>query len=97
MCFGLLPLAEQCSCTVQLKGRLLGDSLVILGVLLSVRRGFGARRELGPESLKVPGLGLQLCGLQEWCWLVSTVLDLVEVERQLDLSSMAARLRGSLV
>ncbi|MQM02567.1 hypothetical protein Taro_035333 [Colocasia esculenta] len=54
-------------------------------------------RELGPESLKVSGLGLQLCGLQEWCWLVSTVLVPVEVERQLDLSSMAARLRGGLV
>ncbi|MQL90570.1 hypothetical protein Taro_023165, partial [Colocasia esculenta] len=39
-------------------------------------------------------MGLQLCGLQEWCWFVSTVLDLVEVERQLDLSSVAARLRG---
>ncbi|MQL96110.1 hypothetical protein Taro_028782 [Colocasia esculenta] len=33
-------------------------------------------RELGPESLKVPGMGLR-------------------VERQLDLSSVAARLRGS--
>ncbi|MQL96280.1 hypothetical protein Taro_028955 [Colocasia esculenta] len=40
-------------------------------------------------------MGLQPCGLQEWCWLVSTVLDFVEVERQLDLSSMAARLRGT--
>ncbi|MQM08364.1 hypothetical protein Taro_041223 [Colocasia esculenta] len=38
-------------------------------------------RELGPESLKVSGMGLQLCGLQEWFWFVSTVLDLVEVER----------------
>ncbi|MQL75798.1 hypothetical protein Taro_008178, partial [Colocasia esculenta] len=52
-------------------------------------------RELGSESLKVLGMDLQRCGLQEWCWLVSTVLDLVEVERQLDLSSVAARLRGS--
>ncbi|MQL95632.1 hypothetical protein Taro_028304 [Colocasia esculenta] len=42
-------------------------------------------------------MGLQLCGLQEWCWLVSIVLDLVEVDRQLDLSSVAVRLRGSLV
>ncbi|MQM15641.1 hypothetical protein Taro_048591 [Colocasia esculenta] len=25
--------------------------------------------ELGPESLKVPGLDLQMCGLQVWCWL----------------------------
>ncbi|MQM03960.1 hypothetical protein Taro_036749 [Colocasia esculenta] len=30
-------------------------------------------RELGLESLKVPGLDLQQCGLQVWCWLVSTV------------------------
>ncbi|MQM15043.1 hypothetical protein Taro_047979 [Colocasia esculenta] len=30
-----------------------------------------------------------------WCWLVSTVLWLVLVERQLDLSSLTARLRGS--
>ncbi|MQM17012.1 hypothetical protein Taro_049978 [Colocasia esculenta] len=50
--------------------------------------------ELGPESLKVPGLGLQLCGLQVWCWLVSTVLWFMVVERQLDLSSVTARLRG---
>ncbi|MQL83153.1 hypothetical protein Taro_015633 [Colocasia esculenta] len=53
-------------------------------------------RELGPESLKVSNLGLQLCGLQEWCWLVSTILDPVEVEQQLDLSSVAARLIGRL-
>ncbi|MQL93651.1 hypothetical protein Taro_026296, partial [Colocasia esculenta] len=51
-------------------------------------------RELGPESLKVPGMGLQLCGLQVWCWLVSTVLWLVLVERQLDLSFVTAILRG---
>ncbi|MQL93216.1 hypothetical protein Taro_025859 [Colocasia esculenta] len=50
-----------------------------------------------PESLKVSGLGLQLCSLQEWCWFVSTVLDLVEVEWQLDLSSVAMRLTGRLV
>ncbi|MQL95912.1 hypothetical protein Taro_028575 [Colocasia esculenta] len=50
-------------------------------------------RVLGPASLEVSGLGLKLCGLQEWCWLGSTVLDPVEVERQLDLSSVAARLR----
>ncbi|MQM08356.1 hypothetical protein Taro_041206, partial [Colocasia esculenta] len=49
-----------------------------------------------PESLKVSGLGLQLCGLQEGCWFVSTILDLVEVERQLDLSSVAARLKALL-
>ncbi|MQM05306.1 hypothetical protein Taro_038118 [Colocasia esculenta] len=49
--------------------------------------------ELGPEFLKVPCLGLQLCGLQVWCWLGSTVLWLVVVERQLDLSSVATRLR----
>ncbi|MQM05359.1 hypothetical protein Taro_038169 [Colocasia esculenta] len=50
--------------------------------------------ELGPESLKVPGQ--QLCGLLVWCWLVSTVLwpYSVVVERQLDLSSVTARLRG---
>ncbi|MQM08267.1 hypothetical protein Taro_041118 [Colocasia esculenta] len=52
-------------------------------------------REVRPESLKVLGMGLQLCGLQVWCWLVSTVLWLVLVERQLDLSSVTARLRGS--
>ncbi|MQM09179.1 hypothetical protein Taro_042045 [Colocasia esculenta] len=51
--------------------------------------------ELGPESQKVPDMGLRLCGLQEWCWLVSTVSWLVLVERQLDLSSVAARLRGT--
>ncbi|MQM02288.1 hypothetical protein Taro_035052 [Colocasia esculenta] len=53
-------------------------------------------RELGPASLKVSGMDLQLCGLQVWCWLVSTVLWLycVVVERQLDLSSVTARLRG---
>ncbi|MQL92075.1 hypothetical protein Taro_024690 [Colocasia esculenta] len=39
-------------------------------------------------------MGLQLCGLQVWCWLVSTVLWLVLMEQQLDLSSMTARLRG---
>ncbi|MQM03411.1 hypothetical protein Taro_036191 [Colocasia esculenta] len=50
--------------------------------------------ELGPESLKVPGLDLQLCGLQVWCWLVSTVLWFMVVELQLDLSSVTARLRG---
>ncbi|MQM17708.1 hypothetical protein Taro_050683 [Colocasia esculenta] len=50
--------------------------------------------ELGPESLKVPSLGLQLCGLQVWCWLVSNVLWLVVVERQLDLSFVTVRLRG---
>ncbi|MQL90646.1 hypothetical protein Taro_023248 [Colocasia esculenta] len=50
-----------------------------------------------PESLKVSGLGLQRCSLQVWCWFVSMVLDFVEVERQLDLSSVAARLRGVLV
>ncbi|MQL77496.1 hypothetical protein Taro_009907 [Colocasia esculenta] len=54
-------------------------------------------RELGPESLKVPGMGLQQCGLQEWCWLVSTVCWLVLVERQFDLSSVAVGLRGSSV
>ncbi|MQM19523.1 hypothetical protein Taro_052529, partial [Colocasia esculenta] len=32
-----------------------------------------------------------------WCWFVSTVLDLVEVEWQLDLSFVATRLRGGLV
>ncbi|MQL68705.1 hypothetical protein Taro_001008 [Colocasia esculenta] len=52
-------------------------------------------RKLGPESLKVSGMGLRLYGPQEWCWLVSTVSWLVVVERQLDLSSVAARLRGS--
>ncbi|MQM17107.1 hypothetical protein Taro_050075 [Colocasia esculenta] len=53
-------------------------------------------QELGPESLKVPGMDLQLCGLQMWCWLVSTVLWLyyVVVERQLDLSSVTTRQRG---
>ncbi|MQL70747.1 hypothetical protein Taro_003064 [Colocasia esculenta] len=42
-------------------------------------------------------MGQQLCGLQVWCWLVSTILWLycVLVEWQLDLSSVTARLRGS--
>ncbi|MQL92475.1 hypothetical protein Taro_025098 [Colocasia esculenta] len=40
-------------------------------------------------------MGLRLCGPQEWCWLVSTVSWFVLVKRQLDLSSVAARLRGS--
>ncbi|MQM21128.1 hypothetical protein Taro_054162 [Colocasia esculenta] len=35
-----------------------------------------------------------MCGLQVWCWLISTILWLVLVERQLDLSSVTARLRG---
>ncbi|MQM02127.1 hypothetical protein Taro_034891 [Colocasia esculenta] len=34
-----------------------------------------------------------VCGLQMWCWLVSTVLWLVLVEWQLDLSFVIARLR----
>ncbi|MQM21156.1 hypothetical protein Taro_054190, partial [Colocasia esculenta] len=34
-----------------------------------------------------------VCDLQVWCWLVSTVLWIVVVERQLDLSSVTARLR----
>ncbi|MQM18235.1 hypothetical protein Taro_051224 [Colocasia esculenta] len=42
----------------------------------------------------VPRLGLRQCGLQEWCWLFSTVSWLFLVERQLDLSFEAARLRG---
>ncbi|MQM05692.1 hypothetical protein Taro_038507 [Colocasia esculenta] len=54
-----------------------------------------ACRELRPKSLEVPGMNLQLCGLQVWCWLISTVLWLVLVERKLDLSSVTARLRGS--
>ncbi|MQL86180.1 hypothetical protein Taro_018711 [Colocasia esculenta] len=40
-------------------------------------------------------MGLRQCGPQEWCWLVSTVSYLVLVEQQLDLLSVAARLRGS--
>ncbi|MQM01694.1 hypothetical protein Taro_034452 [Colocasia esculenta] len=40
-------------------------------------------------------MDLQLCGLQVWCWLVSTVLWLVILERQLDLSFVIARLRGT--
>ncbi|MQL96905.1 hypothetical protein Taro_029586, partial [Colocasia esculenta] len=52
-------------------------------------------RVLGPESLEVPGMDLRQCGPQEWCWLVSTVSWLVLVERLLDLSSVAARLRDS--
>ncbi|MQM17009.1 hypothetical protein Taro_049974 [Colocasia esculenta] len=40
-------------------------------------------------------MGLQQCGPQEWCWLDSTVSCLVLVKRQLDLTSVAARLRGS--
>ncbi|MQL89382.1 hypothetical protein Taro_021954 [Colocasia esculenta] len=55
-----------------------------------VAQSGGNTGELGPESLKVLGMGLQLCGLYVWCWLASTVLWLycVVVERQLDLSSM---------
>ncbi|MQM17749.1 hypothetical protein Taro_050723 [Colocasia esculenta] len=68
-----------------------------LYVRLRERRQGAATRGSRPESLKVSGLGLQQCGLQVWCWFVSTVLDPVEVERQLDLSSVAARLRGRLV
>ncbi|MQL77285.1 hypothetical protein Taro_009698 [Colocasia esculenta] len=70
-----------------------------LYVRLRERRQRGSDWELGMESLKVPGMGLQLCGLQVWCWLVSTVLWLwlVLVERQLDLSSVIARLRGGTV
>ncbi|MQM12029.1 hypothetical protein Taro_044939 [Colocasia esculenta] len=39
-------------------------------------------------------MGPWQCGPQVWCWLVSTVVCLVLVERQLDLSSVATRLRG---
>ncbi|MQM03625.1 hypothetical protein Taro_036411 [Colocasia esculenta] len=39
-------------------------------------------------------MGLRQCGSQEWCWLVSIVVWLILVERQLDLSSVAVRLRG---
>ncbi|MQL76334.1 hypothetical protein Taro_008724 [Colocasia esculenta] len=41
-------------------------------------------------------MGLQLCGLQMWCWLGSTVrwLYCELVERQLDISSLTTRLRG---
>ncbi|MQL96955.1 hypothetical protein Taro_029638, partial [Colocasia esculenta] len=49
--------------------------------------------ELGPESLKVLVMDLWLCSPQEWCWLVSTVSWLHVVEQQLNLSSMATRLR----
>ncbi|MQL78432.1 hypothetical protein Taro_010871 [Colocasia esculenta] len=45
-------------------------------------------------TLKVLGMDLRQCGPQEWCWLASIVSWLVLVERQLDLSSVAARLRG---
>ncbi|MQM06669.1 hypothetical protein Taro_039496 [Colocasia esculenta] len=38
-------------------------------------------------------MGPRQCGLRLWCWLVPTVVWLVLVERQLDLSSVAARLR----
>ncbi|MQM23480.1 hypothetical protein Taro_056544, partial [Colocasia esculenta] len=34
------------------------------------------------------------CTVEVWCWLVSTVVSLVLVERQLDLSSVTVRLRG---
>ncbi|MQM21620.1 hypothetical protein Taro_054663, partial [Colocasia esculenta] len=37
----------------------------------------------------------RVCDLQVWCWLVSTVLCLVLVERQLEISSVTTRLRGS--
>ncbi|MQL97951.1 hypothetical protein Taro_030650 [Colocasia esculenta] len=40
-------------------------------------------------------MGMWQCGPQEWCWLVSTVSWLVLVERQLDLSFVAVRVRGS--
>ncbi|MQL86735.1 hypothetical protein Taro_019269 [Colocasia esculenta] len=68
-----------------------------LYVWLRERWQRGSDLELRPESLEVPGMGLQLCGLQVWCWLVSTVLWFVLVERQLDLSSVTARLRGGTV
>ncbi|MQM17560.1 hypothetical protein Taro_050532 [Colocasia esculenta] len=56
-----------------------------LSVLEYQMRFVALSRELGPESLKVPGMGLRQCGPQEWCWLVSTVSWLVLVEQQLDL------------
>ncbi|MQL99332.1 hypothetical protein Taro_032054 [Colocasia esculenta] len=46
-------------------------------------------RKFRPESLKVPGMGPWQCGPWVWYWLVSTVVWLVLMERQLDLSSMA--------
>ncbi|MQM15008.1 hypothetical protein Taro_047945, partial [Colocasia esculenta] len=60
---------------------------------IDANMAFG-QKELRPESLKVLGIGLQQCGLQVWCWLVSTVLWLVLVEWQLDLLSVTVRLRG---
>ncbi|MQM04128.1 hypothetical protein Taro_036920 [Colocasia esculenta] len=65
-----------------------------LYVRLRERRQLDNDLELRPESLKVPGMGPRQCGPRLWCWVVSTVVWLLLVERHLDLSSVAARLRG---
>ncbi|MQM06133.1 hypothetical protein Taro_038953 [Colocasia esculenta] len=65
-----------------------------LYVRLRERRQWDSDLELRPGSLEVSGMGLRLCGPQVWCYLVSIVVWLVLVERQLDLSSVAARLIG---
>ncbi|MQM17067.1 hypothetical protein Taro_050033, partial [Colocasia esculenta] len=81
------------------KGRILMATKdpVVLRVPRAICLRMAMSLELGPESLKVLGMGLQLCGLQVWCWLVSIVLWLVLVEQQLELSSLTARLRGGTV
>ncbi|MQL80987.1 hypothetical protein Taro_013439 [Colocasia esculenta] len=53
--------------------------------------------ELGSESLRVPGMGLQLCGLQVWCWLVSIVLWLVLVERLVEVLPIVVCPSGGMI
>ncbi|MQM15688.1 hypothetical protein Taro_048639, partial [Colocasia esculenta] len=61
----------------------------LLAVNLSKGRSHPLQvRELKPESLKVSGMSPWQCGPRVWCWLVFTVVWLVLVERQLDLSSV---------
>ncbi|MQL67868.1 hypothetical protein Taro_000136 [Colocasia esculenta] len=50
---------------------------------------------LRPESLEVPGMDLQLCVCRCGIGWSPQLFDFFLVERQLDLTSVAARLRGS--
>ncbi|MQL69498.1 hypothetical protein Taro_001825 [Colocasia esculenta] len=91
-CSGLVPVLVYHRGLCRLPGH--PHSCVELYVWLRERWQWDNDLELGLESLKVPGMGLRQCGPQEWCWLDSIVSWLVLMERQLDLSSVAARLRG---
>ncbi|MQL81775.1 hypothetical protein Taro_014228 [Colocasia esculenta] len=56
----------------------------------------GSDLELGPESLKVLGMGLQLCGLQVWCSLVSTA-GWLTLDSLVEVLPVGVCLRGGIV